>query len=223
MDGIRLQGLVNKGYRISAQNVGLSFNQYRPVGASNPLASSNLVASNVPASFTPYGAEFQFGRPPDEGEAKFNGLFDPTNVTVFDYFVGAGGQVTGDIYFVADLAPIMPPFCIRCNRTITVTRAAPSTAVGLNPYGGSTPATEVPLMTKWPCSLLEVGHGRQGSGGELPGDVAAARWAIVLPSTPGVILHVADILVDDLGKRYLVGGAELTSYGWRVGALEMVS
>jgi hypothetical protein len=41
-------------------------------------------------------------------------------------------------------------------------------------------------------------------------------WTVLLPSHPGVVLRLADLMTDDLGRNSIVSGAELTDLGWRL-------
>jgi len=45
-------------------------------------------------------------------------------------------------------------------------------------------------------------------------------WAILMPAWPGVILRTSDIILDELGRKYVVSSAELTDMGWRCTAMQ---
>jgi hypothetical protein len=39
---------------------------------------------------------------------------------------------------------------------------------------------------------------------------------VLLPAQPDVVLLVADLMTDDLGRNAVVSSAELTNLGWRL-------
>ena len=219
MDATRLAQVQARGYGIAAAKIAAVFDVYRPAGADDPLDAGNKTGT-LNAIFSPHNsAGFSFDRPSDYTSPLFHGMFDFTSVQVFDYFVNANVGT----YFVASIDPIVPPLCVQCYRTVSVTRPQGASVVGLNPYGGNVPATEDAVMTNWPASLLEIGKGRNKQTGELPGDVGSGAWQLYLPAVAGVILRDSDILTDDLGRRYVLGTCELQGLGWRCKAMQMVT
>lgn len=219
MNQDRMQVLLGKGYAKAAAKIGAPFDVFRPAGAASPLAAGNKV-STLAAIFTPHNAaSFSFKRPSDYTSPLFHGLFDTRVTHVFDYLVHA----TQGTFFIASMDPIQPTLCVQCNVTVSLSRPVGATSVGLNPYGGSVPETEVAVMTSWPASLLDQGKGRAKQFGDLPGDVGTGVWELLLPLVPGVLVRDADIAVDNLGRRYILGSCELQDYGWRCKAVQKVT
>lgn len=212
MDAARLTAVINRGYGIAARVIAETYEHFRPAGAHNPLAPGNVLGSLHAAFDPPSGAGFSFTKAADHSNQLFHGLFDGTSAQVFDYL---RQPASGRTFFVAGLDHIEPHLCVECARVVTVSRPQGATQVGINPYGGSVPETEIELMTAWPASIVEQGRGVKGVGGTLPGDSALGRYAIMLPYVDGVALRPSDIIVDDLGRRYIGEGFELQSYGWR--------
>lgn len=219
MDSARLQGILGRGYAIAARQIGQTYDVYRPSGAVDPISDPNKL-DPMTAAFTPHsGGGFQFDKPSDYSNPLFHGLFDTRITQVGDYFVNSAVGT----YFIASMDPTFPTLCVQCSRTVSISRPHGATEVGLNSYGGNVVATEVPVMTNWPASLLETGKGRQKQTGDLPGDVGSGGWTLLLPLVPGILLRDSDIMVDDLDRRYVLGTCELQSYGWRCKAMQMVT
>ena len=77
-------------------------------------------------------------------------------------------------------------------------------------------------MSGWPGSLSEVG-GKARSTADLPVDVGAPTAEIMMPNWAGVIITTADVIEDELGRRWTVKGAELSTFGWKIVAVEAVA
>lgn len=207
MDAATLQARIYKGYGKAAQRIGYSYQQYRATTANNPLGTVAL--QSLFCSFT---TNFDYSAPNKYGQATWLGMFDGSNVKPGDYLVGHGGT-----YFVAAMQDTLPIYCVQCNRTLSVLRVGMDVGVGQVGYGGDTVATEVPLMTGWPASVLQGTKGEQNDA-KLPGDMRSPWWLILLPAFAGVVIRTSDILTDDLGRRYAISSAELTDMGWRITA-----
>ncbi len=209
MDGAKLQDKIYKGYGQAAKRIGYPYQQLRPVSAIDAINVAAL--QTLPASFT---TNFNYSAPNKYGIATWLGLFDARECTPGDYLVGHQGT-----YFIAAMQDTLPIYCVQCNRTISVLRPSMPEGVGAVGYGGDTAATEEPLMTNWPASVLQ---GTKGEANEvkLPGDVRTPWWAILVPAWPGVTLRTSDIITDDLGRRYVISSAELTDLGWRMTAMQ---
>jgi len=192
MDGATMQALIYQGYGIAAQNIGLSFDQYRPSGANAPTDPANKLAT-LPAHFR---VDDKLSKWSSYGKALYSAWVDGRELQVGDYLVGV------DTYFIAGMQPLLPILAVQCSRTLSISR--PSTA-----------GTSTPLMTSWPASLLE-GSARGKDEADYPGYVASPQWVVLLPAAPGVTLGTADIITDDLGRLYFIESAELTDYGWRL-------
>lgn len=209
VDLARIQAHVNKGYGKAAVKLGLDTCQwYRPNGPVNPISlQTQLGTITAQIANKP-----NFGFADTSGYAKAVqwGLFDPTETQVGDYIV-----YTTSTYFIAAQRAIQPTMLVACNHVISIVKLAAPVLVGTNPYGGRTEATDVPLLTNWPASVL-LGTKGEGTVAHLPADSRAAWWTALLPAWPGVILHMGDEFEDETGHRYVISGTELTDLGWRL-------
>jgi hypothetical protein len=118
-------------------------------------------------------------------------------------------------WFVAAQQPLLPVLCVRADRIVSFVRAAAPTASGVNTYGGVTAATNTSLLTNWPASVRTASSAGP-SAAALPGDASVIYWTVLLPAYPKVVLRLADLMTDDLGRNSIVSGAELTDLGWRL-------
>lgn len=210
MDAATLQAKVYAGYGKAALRIGYVFDRYRPSSAFNPTAPGNL-AESLRASFTAGPAGHNFEKASSYKSQLYLGLFDARNAAPGDYLVsGAWGT-----FFIASMAPVLPIFCVGCNRVMSAARAPVQTGIGALPYNGETPGNEVAVMTAWPASVLYTQKGRSAEVG-LPMDLPSPFFEILMPDYPGVTLRSGDVLTDDLGQRYVVSAAELTELGWRL-------
>jgi hypothetical protein len=190
------------------------YSQYRPSGSVNPLAT---VRGTLNASFN--AEDFGYKKPNKYGAPTWFGIFDGTLTQPGDYLVGQGGT-----FFIAGQQLHLPILCVECNRSIVLTRPAVDSSVGAIGYGGEVAATDQDLLGQrdaggallhgWPASILTKGRD-EPTGTDMPATVKNSGWQVLLPpSVP------ADIMIDDLGRRYAVRGAELTDLGWRIQAVE---
>lgn len=220
MDGPTLQGKVYGGYAKSALRVGLPYAIYRPTAAASPLAGGNLIAT-IDAAFTVHSSgNFNFSKPRDYEKPTFHALLDGTQTEVGDFLVGASAPSP---FFIAAMDPLVPILAVLCNRVISVATPGPSGfSPGYTPgaYAGTVGApsatNEVPFLTGWPASILQ--GARSVADKMLPGDVGRGMWTILLSAYPDVSVSSGDIIADDLGNRYVVRTAELSSLGWRLAA-----
>ena len=219
MDGATLQNRIWKGYAKAALRIGLKYQVIRPVGTATPLTSGNLVMS-LYASFTPHSAaQFSFGKPSDYKDTMYHGLFDATSTQVGDYLTGQQGR-----FFVASLDPLMPTLCVQCNRTLTIKRAGSVSSPGISgTYSGDTASTEVVLAAGFPGSVVMRARGLSSSGSTLPMDIGSGSYEVLLPAIPGVLPRPSDIVIDDLGRRFLVNTCEVSALGWRMHTYEAVA
>lgn len=206
MDAAKLQAKVYKGYSLAAKRIGPIFTLYRPSSASNPIASGNIVTT-LNASFN--AEDMTYSRPNKYGKPTWFCLVDGRLTQVGDYLIN--GDKT---YFIAAMQQTLPILAVECNRTINVNRPAQQAGAGVVGYGGNTAATETRLMTAWPASILQ---GTKGEKNEvnLPGDVRNPWWVVLFPAFHGVALHTADVITDELSRRYIISSAEETDLGWR--------
>jgi hypothetical protein len=206
MNGTTLQARIYSGYAKAAQRIGLPFDLYRPTGPTNPLNPANKLAT-LPASFR---VDDHYREAQVYGKSMWLAYLDDSQTQPGDYLVGASAT-----YFVAAQKPLLPVLTVACTRTVSVVRIAVPTGFGALDYGGIIDGTEVPLMTGWPASVLQAGKGGRNEV-NLPADVQAPGWTMLLPAWPGVVIEPSDIITDDLGHRHIVSVPELTDLGWRL-------
>lgn len=218
MDAARLQTKVYSGYAKSAQRVAYAFTVYRPIAATNPIVSGNIVNSALNAAFTPQATGFNFQVTSGYIKPLFHGLFDATNVNVGDYLTDAGH---GTYFVIAkpDLAPIL---CVQCNNVVSVLRPGCHGGAGLQPYSGATQADEAPVMASWPASVIYEARGKN-SGAGLPMDEVNPYFMILLPALDGVDVRPSDIMTDAISRRYIIASSELSPLGWRIVAQHAVA
>lgn len=213
MDGAKIQTKILAGRGKAAQRIGLSCFQYRPLAAGAPLGNQ---VGTLLAAFN--AGDSSYRAPNLPGDPIWYADLDGRLTQPGDYLVRAAD---GSTWFIASQQQLLPIVAIECNRRARIVRQAPVTDVGAVGYGGSTIATEVPILgdigALWPASIL-LGGRKQATTTALPAGTGQAAWKIALPpSVPSsVVIAAADILVDDLGRRYVVDGAELTDQGWRL-------
>lgn len=212
MDALKLQAKIYAGYSQAAKRLGLDNVQYRPVGAGNPLATAGATIK------VSYNAEdMKFGKANKYGNPVWFGLFDGRITQPGDYLVGPQGT-----FFIASQQLHLPIQCVQCNRIINVLRPPVAADVGALGYGGTTQANETMLMEGWPASVLQGTKGEKGDA-ILPGDARSPWWTVLMPAVPGVNLRTADIITDDIGRRYTISSAELTDMGWRMTVMQAVT
>jgi len=216
MNGSQIQAKVYAGYAKAASVIGVSYNQYRPLSASSPLG--NLVATLLAALDS--SSSYKFREPNGYGDPTWFALLNDATTQTGDYLQGAGGT-----YFIAGKQFLLPVILVECNRFCRITREAPLNTVGALPYSGINQAADTDILgtrgvptSYWPCSIL-VG-GRSDKANTLPADVRNEGWKILLPPSVPILLKAGDIVSDDLNKRYVITGAELTDLGYRITAQE---
>ncbi|MEF3066310.1 hypothetical protein [Pandoraea apista] len=221
MDAITLQNRIYAGYAQAAKRLGLSYAQFRPASAVNPLATQT---GNLLAAFN--AEDMSYGKPNRYGDPVWYGLFDGRLTQAGDYLVGPGGT-----YFIASQQLHLPIQCVECNGVVRASRVASQSGVGMVGYGG--PCGEPgaggddyligdATGAGWPASILLFGQ-REKSISGLPSSSQQIGWRILLPkSVPlAVVFQASDTLSCNLGRRYVVQGAELTDMGWRLTTTEL--
>jgi len=211
MDAIKLQNKIYAGYGKAALRLGTDQVQYRPVGAGDPLATP---FATIKASYN--AEDMSYGKADKYGSSVWWGLFDGRLTQVGDYLVGMQGT-----YFIASQQLHLPIQCVQCNRRIRLTRMVDNGAVGAGGYRGvcATEAQDQLGALGWPASVLLKGR-MENTGSDLPGATKNVGWQILLPASIPIIINASDVLVDDLGRRYAVQGAEQTDMGWRLTTVE---
>ncbi len=221
-------GLYSLGFGLSAAALvevfpefGGACQQFRPVDNTGPTPATLI--GTVTALFDTK-PDFKFTAPSLYAKPEWYGLFDFSATQPGDYLVCGAGT-----WFVAAIEPLHPPLCIRCNRTLTLKRdAAPPSATGttsfavtIGPYDGRAEATDTVLANGWPGSVLLGTKGESNpEGGRLPADTRAGWWKVLLPTVPGVVLHMGDRIEDDTGRAYIVSSAEMTALGFNITAMQ---
>lgn len=207
MDPAHLQDRVHWGLNAAARAIGTSTDAYRPSGASDPLAAVNRFL-RLRAAFT--APDGRFSRPNAYGAALWYGVFDAAYTRPGDYLVQEDR-----VWFVAAQQRLLPVLCVSTNRMVSFWRPAAPSSTGVNAYGGITAATNIPLLSNWPASVLgATGGGHTDSS--LPVDNSSPNWTVLLPAYPGAILRSSDLMTDDLKRNAVVTAAELTDLGWRI-------
>jgi hypothetical protein len=210
MDGATLQRQLYRGYARAAERAGLPYQLFRPTGALGPMAGPPLTP--LPAAFSP--EDYAFEHPQTYGKALWQALLDGSQVQVGDILVGP------KTYFIAAQQALLPILAIEAPQIVDVRRPFRETGVGYQAsYGGTTPAQETIIMEQWPASILQGARG-ENTGANLPDDLRAPSWALLMPAWPGIELLTSDVVQDGLGRRFAVASAEITPLGWRLTALQ---
>jgi hypothetical protein len=103
-------------------------------------------------------------------------------------------------------------------RTIAIHRPTTTTAVGAQGYSGETAAVESAVAANLPASIQEAPSRGLPEGG-LPADTPiTSAYKIFIPkkaASLGLIKN-RDVVIDDLGIRYVVVAAYWDSLGYRL-------
>lgn len=210
MSGSQFETVFNLAPQIAGSILGSPYQQYRPTSALNPISSGNLL--NTLSAWITADVKGMGDKPANYAKPVWYGMFDPTITQVGDYLVGPLGT-----FFIASQNAPQPFQVVLCNHSVNITQPAVQTSFGAQPYGGDTLATELPLASLWPCSMLQGTKGEQGTS-RLPGDVKQPWSIILLPPIPGVNLRNNFIATDETGQRHVMSSTELSALGWRITA-----
>jgi hypothetical protein len=204
-----LQDRLYKALNTAARAVGADTYAYRASGPDQPLHTTNRFL-RLRAAFS--AQDGKFAHPNKYGDALWYGVFDAAYTQPGDYLVQ-----DDSVWFIAAQQRLLPVLCVQTNRVVSFSRPAAPTDTGVNAYGGIITATNTPLLTGWPASVLGA-SGRGHPDTDLPADVAIPYWTVLLPAFPGIILCPSDLMTDDLGRSAVIAAAELTDFGWRLSA-----
>lgn len=204
-----IQEAIYQGYGFAAEVLGSPCSRFRAVGDTNPLSHQ---ISTVQAAFD-VDPQFSFKRSTEYGNAIWYGLFDATDCAVGDYIVSP----TSGMFFIAALDSLHPPMCVQCNQTVSILRPHSADGVGEVGYGGDEASEADAVMSAWPASVISGAKGTQ-SDADLPGDTSMPAFTILIPALPGIDIKTADVMTDNLGRRYKIWAAEITNLGWRLKA-----
>jgi len=182
----------------AARHAGALYDVYRPLGASDPLASANH-RMNIAALFDV--ADENFRRAESYGHSVRRG----------DYLMGPPG-----VLFVAALQALQPAICVLTNRTVSVSRPTSRSTFGADAYGGIRRSEATEILRNWPVSLL--GDSGRGDPVRLPGDGLDGRAVLLMPCLPHGVRApcAADLVSDDTGCNWIIGTAEESGLGWRI-------
>lgn len=212
---VDIQAKVWRGYAIAASKLASpvtgQFNHYRPNGIADPLATINLYGA-LAAAFDDK-PNYQFAVPNLYGHPERYALIDGSLILPGDYLTNGT-----ETYFVAAMPALMPIVVMTCNLVLTVKRPFSAPGVGMLPYGGDTASQETPVMTNWP-GWCQIGTKGEVGSTNLPGDVRSGWYQILLPALAGTKIEAADVIDDNLGRRYKVSSCELSQLGWRLTAM----
>lgn len=229
MNADKLNARIYKGRGKAALKIGYDYKVMRPLVMSNPL--TNLVTT-IKAAFN--AGDSSYKNPNLYGKPIWFADLDGSQVLVGDYLVNAANSK--QIFFVAGLQSLLPIVCIDCNRSIRLARAPASAAnvVGAVGYSGlcDAPAESVDVLglnpannggvfVGFPCSIL-FGKGKLKNHDPLAaGSDEQMGWQILLPASITATIKTGDRMLDDLGRMFVVNGAEQTDLGWRIAAIEV--
>jgi hypothetical protein len=207
MDGTALQDIIARGLGTAARAIGVLCDAYRPEGSTSPLVSGNRFLQ-LSAAFNAQDPGFRAAGLP--ANAIWYGVFDSAYLAAGDYLVE---QASGRIWFVAALQSLLPATCVLTNRVINVTRPSTAGVAGVNAYGGGTGSTSV--IAGYPGNLL---HGGSARGvGAIPADARIGEGVALLPVLGETVFFArGDMVSDDLGRAFVVSGAEFNELGWRL-------
>lgn len=203
-----IEAAIAKGRGKAASVLGRTFSLYRPA---DPLAPMATVNTMLPCLFTPQPDAYRAPNLP--AKPWWYGEFDTRITRPGDILVGAAGT-----WFIFDQQQYTAPICVGANHKLRFLRPT-SAEPGADFYGGDIAASETPLMTGWPASVLQGTKGEAGDT-KLPGDPRTPWVAIIVPSFQGVQLMLGDIAYDDAPapRRYVLSSVEQSAFGYRITA-----
>ena len=218
MDQSRLQALIGRGLALCGSITGAKYLQYRPSQALNPIGPAALIAT-LTCAFD-LSRDLSLLTPTPPGHPFVLMLVDPALVLPGDLLVGT------ETYFVARVQVLQPAWCVLCNAAFNIIDTAAQTTAGANVYGGQVSATDPPLASGWPASMLAKSRGEQDIT-KLPSDTRAAFFEVYLPVIPGITIGIGlalqgtavgiNLPFQDLTDQdYMIMNAELTAYGWKL-------
>lgn len=199
------------GYALSGQALGVQFEHFRATSASNP--DSCQPTATLTATFD---VDSTFQRPPSNAKPVGRAYLDITQTQTDGYLVEAAPTVTAmppQTFFVQQQSLGLPPTAVLCDAVVSLARPAAQQGVGLQPgYMTVSQATNVPLATGWPASML-LGIKGEKNTETLPDSTRDAWNVVLLPATPGVTIQVDDVLTVDLGQVCKVSPCKLSALG----------
>ena len=189
-----------------AERLGIPYSHYRPSGAYNPMASTNMLGQ-LDAYLLPIDKL--------QEKSQWVAWFDCSKTLPGDYLVTSAGVT----YFIGSQVAFAPLMCVLTNASVSLVRPVSVTSADTAGYSGVVTAFSDTLLTGWPASLTASGRAKAGP---VPDDEGLSGWVILLPALPVEPL-VADLLIDNLERTFVVTSAELTGLGWQVHAKQVSS
>jgi hypothetical protein len=202
-----IQDRIRWGMNVAARAIGAPTDAYRPSGTSAPTARCNRYL-RLHAAFS--APDNRFLKPSGYGSSIWHGVFDAAYTQVGDYLVQ-----NDNVWFIAAQQDLLPVLCVKADRVVSFARSPAPQSAGVNSYSGVTTASNTPLLTGWPASILGVGGSGEPSA-DLPSDASLPYWTVLMPAFGDIVLLPDDLMQDDLGRNAVVAAAELTALGWRV-------
>ncbi len=207
MRGHRLQDRLYKGLGAAARHIGHSADAFRPSGTINPLSKSNRFL-RLPAAFIPTRGGANYTN--RYGDPFWTGIFDASYTQPGDY-LDSGGTT----FFIASQKPMLPVLCVETNAVLSISRPRLQLDVASNPYGGYTLGSSTLLIDQWPASVL-ADTKASASNANLPTDLGAPYWNVLLPAVDRILFAPGDIISDNNDRTGVVASSELTDLGWRL-------
>jgi hypothetical protein len=227
MDAARINAKIYAGRGKAALRLGYSFDVFRPVIASDPFTTKVLT---LKAAFN--AGDNSYLKPNLYGKPVWFGDFDASQTQPGDYLVKSGSS---QIYFIAAQQSLLPIACVGCDRSVRI--SSPSslsgTGGGFVGYSGQCEAAGdmVDLLgassansggfVGWPCSITLGPRGTELRQALPSGVARQTGWQILLPPSVPISLGAGSHVFDDLGRSYVIAGAELSDLGWRIQATEL--
>lgn len=221
-DAAYIQGKIYYGYGQAAKRLGTSFDFYRSVTPLNPIVAGNIIG-NLLVSLNQnwaYDKANKYGNAIWQMVADARQPPDSIGFTIGDYFLGTSLDNVPLTYFVISKQLILPILSVECNKVVTIQRANQDNDPDSDVYSGYTPGTATVLASGLPVSILKQAIGRDNKE-KLPTDTLMPRWDLLMPNLGNVTYKNRDIVIDELGFRYVVAAAEKTDFGWRC-AIELL-
>lgn len=227
MKAEQIHAKIYAGRGKAALRLGLSYDVWRPVQASDPF--TNQIAT-IKAAFN--AGDNKYKNPNMPGDPIWFGDFDGRLTQTGDYLICSGNHE--DIKYIAAQQHLLPIIVVECNRSVRLLRSKKSQSVGYVGHSGldyaatenddilgMAPDNNGGKFLGWPCSII-LGRGQMRNPEPLPASSAEQTgWQILLPSSVPAVINANDILIDDLGRKYSISAAEQSDIGWRIKATEV--
>jgi hypothetical protein len=214
MDGVKLADRLAYGAGCAARRAGFLHDAYRPDGPVKPVDLARRFLRLCVAFVLPGGA---VGAPAGFAVPYRQAWADWSYLRAGDYLAGPEG-----VAFIAMIEPPKPMLVVMTNAVVDLVRPAKPVLAGLNQYGAITPGTETVLLAGFPASLLVGGVGDRTRVG-LPDDTRVPGFITMLPVVAGVTPQVADLMLDEHGRKYVVTAVETLNAMWRFSLVQAVS